>query len=369
MEDREKNIIRVSIIGITANVFLAGFKFLVGMLSHSIAIMIDSLNNASDVLSSVITVIGTKLANRPADKAHPFGHGRIEYISAAVISAIIMYAGITALIESAKKILNPVTPEYSSETLIVVAAGIIVKIVLGRYVSAQGKKLSSDSLVNSGKDALMDSAVSSSTLLGAFAFILFGINLESWLGAFISIIIIKAGVDMFRETTSKILGERADSEFTSAIKETICRTEGVFGAYDLILTNYGPDMLMGSVHIEVPDDWTAEKIDTVSREIMHRVFVEHHIMLAAVGIYSHNSSDDEVIKIRGEVTRTVMSQDYVLQIHGFYCSIQEKVIRFDIVIDFSAPDSHEVCRNVLEKIQTLYPDYRITIQPDSDFSD
>lgn len=368
MEDRENKIIRVSIIGIIANVLLAGFKFLVGMLSHSIAIMIDSLNNASDVLSSVITVIGTKLANRPADKSHPFGHGRIEYISAAVISAIIMYAGITALIESLKKILNPVTPEYSPETVIVVAAGIIVKVVLGRYVSSQGKKLSSDSLVNSGKDALMDSAVSSSTLLGAFAFILFGINLESWLGAFISIIIIKAGVDMFRETTSKILGERAESGFTNAVKETICKTEGVFGAYDLILTNYGPDMLMASVHIEVPDSWTAEKIDTVSREIMHRVFAEHHIMLAAVGIYSHNSSD-EVIKIRSEVTKAVMSQDYILQIHGFYCSTQEKVIRFDIVIDFSAPDSHKVCRNVLEKIQTLYPDYKIMIQPDNDYSD
>ena len=369
LEDREKNIIRVSIIGITANVFLAGFKFLVGMFSHSIAIMIDSLNNASDVLSSVITVIGTKLANRPADKAHPYGHGRSEYISAAIISAIIIYAGITALIEAARKIFNPVTPEYSPETLIVVSAGIIVKIILGRYVSSQGKKLASDSLVNSGKDALMDSAVSSSTLLGAFVFILFGINLESWLGAFISILIIKAGVDMFRETTSKILGERAESGFTNAVKKTICMTEGIFGAYDLILTNYGPDMLMGSVHVEVPEDWNAEKIDTVSREIMHRVFIEHHIMLAAVGIYSHNSSDDEVIKIRSEVTRVVMSQDYVLQIHGFYCSTQEKIIRFDIVIDFSAPDSHEVYRNVLEKIQALYPDYSITVQPDSDYSD
>ena len=174
---------------------------------------------------------------------------------------------------------------------------------------------------------------------------------------------------MFRETTSKILGERAESSFTSAIKETICRTEGVFGAYDLILTNYGPDMLMASVHVEVPDTWNAEKIDTVSREIMHRVFAEHHIMLAAVGIYSHNSSDDEVMKIRSEVTKAVMSQDYVLQIHGFHCSTQDKVIRFDIVIDFAAPDSHEVHRNVLEKIQTLYPDYKITVQPDSDYSD
>ena len=128
-------------------------------------------------------------------------------------------------------------------------------------------------------------------------------------------------------------------------------------------------MLMASVHVEVPDTWNAEKIDTVSREIMHRVFAEHHIMLAAVGIYSHNSSDDEVMKIRSEVTKAVMSQDYVLQIHGFHCSTQEKVIRFDVVIDFSAPDSHEVQRKVIEKIQTLYPDYKITVQPDSDYSD
>ena len=174
---------------------------------------------------------------------------------------------------------------------------------------------------------------------------------------------------MFRETTSKILGERAESELTRAIKETICETEGVFGAYDLILTNYGPDMLMGSVHIEVPDEWTADKIDTVSREIMHRVAQRHHIILAAVGVYSHNSTDNEVMEIRSEITRAVMSQDYVLQIHGFYCDTQEKVIRFDIVIDFAAKDKEEVYRNVQARARELYPDYSITVQADSDYSD
>ncbi|MBQ3402574.1 MAG: cation transporter [Synergistaceae bacterium] len=369
MASREKDIIRVSIIGIIANVILAGFKFTVGLLSSSVAIMIDSLNNASDVLSSVITIAGTKLASKPADKFHPYGHGRVEYLSAAVISAIILYAGITALIESARKILNPLVPEYSPATLIVVASGIAVKILLGRYVSSQGRRLSSDALTDSGKDALMDAAISSATLLGAFVFILSGVNLEAWLGAFISTVIIKAGIDMFRETTSKILGERAESELTRAIKETICETEGVFGAYDLILTNYGPDMLMGSVHIEVPDEWTADKIDTVSREIMHRVAQRHHIILAAVGVYSHNSTDNEVMEIRSEITRAVMSQDYVLQIHGFYCDTQEKVIRFDIVIDFAAKDKEEVYRNVQARARELYPDYSITVQADSDYSD
>ncbi len=369
MEQREKQIIRVSIIGIITNIFLAGFKFTVGFLSNSVAIMVDALNNASDVLSSVITVIGTKLAGRPADRNHPYGHGRVEYISAATISAIILYAGITALIESVKKIIAPIEPEYTEATLIVVAAGVITKIILGRYVKHEGEKLSSDALKDSGQDALMDSAVSSSTLIGALVFLGFNINLEAWLGALISIVIIKAGIDMFSETTSKILGEREESTLTKSIKETICETEGVFGAYDLILTNYGPDRLMGSVHIEVPDTWTADKIDTVSREITHNVYAEHHIILTAIGVYSHNSSDNEVMEIRSEITRAVMSQDYVLQIHGFYCDIQKKVIRFDIVVDFAAPDTGEVRRKVIEEAGKLYPDYEITVLVDSDYSD
>ena len=169
MQHRGQQIIKASIIGIITNIVLAGFKFVVGLLANSVAIMVDALNNASDVLSSVVTIIGTKLAGRPADKVHPYGHGRVEYITAEVISAIVLYAGITALIESAKKILAPVEPEYSAATLVVVAAGVVVKVVLGRYVSARGKALDSDSLKGSGEDALMDAAVSITTLLGAFA--------------------------------------------------------------------------------------------------------------------------------------------------------------------------------------------------------
>ncbi|MBQ7221471.1 MAG: cation transporter [Synergistaceae bacterium] len=369
MEHREQQIIRVSIIGIITNIILAGFKFVVGMLANSVAIMIDALNNASDVLSSVITVIGTKLAGRPADKTHPYGHGRVEYITAEVISAIVLYAGITALIESVKKLITPEEPEYSTATLVVVAAGVIVKFVLGRYVSSKGSALSSDALTDSGKDALMDSAVSAATLLGAFVFLGFGVNLEAWLGAFISIIIIKAGIDMFSETTSKILGERVESEISTAIKETICETEGVFGAYDLILTNYGPDRLMGSVHVEVPDNWTADKIDVISREISHKVYTKHHVALAAIGIYSRNLGNNGVMRMQERITEAVMSQKYVLQIHGFYCGVKERVIRFDIVIDFAAPDAQEVQRNVMEAVKKLYPAFSVTVQPDSDFSD
>lgn len=369
MQHREQQIIRVSIIGIITNIFLAGFKFTVGFLAHSVAIMVDALNNASDVLSSVITIVGTKLAGLPADKQHPYGHGRVEYLTAEVISAIVLYAGITALIESAREILNPEVPEYSTATLVVVAAGVVVKILLGRYVSKQGEALSSDALKGSGKDALMDSAVSTATLLGALAFLVFGVNLEAYLGVFISIIIIKAGLEMFRETISKILGERVDSEKSSAIKETICETDGVFGAYDLILNNYGPDMLMGSVHVEVPDTWNADKIDTVSRQILNKVYAKHHVFLTAVGIYSRNFSDSAIVQMRDRITELVMSQKYVLQLHGFYCDMKEKNIRFDIVIDFAAPDSRAVQREVVDSVKKLYPDFSVTVQFDLDYTD
>ncbi|MBQ7733609.1 MAG: cation transporter [Synergistaceae bacterium] len=368
-ENREQQIIRVSFTGIITNVVLAGFKFVIGFLANSVAIMIDAVNNASDVLSSVITVIGTKLAGKPANKSHPYGHGRLEYITAEVIAAIVLYAGITALIEAVRKIIYPVEPEYSCVSLIIVTGGIIVKFVLGRYVSSQGEKLSSNALADSGKDALMDAAVSASTLVGALVFLAFNINLEAWLGALISLVIIKAGVDMFSETTSKILGERIDSGLTKSIKASICETQGVFGAYDLILTNYGPDMLMGSVHIEIPDNWTADKIDTVSREIAHRVFTRHHVILAAVGVYSHNSSNSEINEIQSSVTRSVMSHDYVLQIHGFYCDTKNKIIRFDIVIDFAAPDAKAIHDKVLDDVKKLYPDFDVTVQFDQDYSD
>ena len=369
MQHREQQIIRVSIIGIITNILLAGFKFVVGYLSNSVAITVDALNNASDVLSSVVTIIGTKLAGRPADKAHPYGHGRIEYLTAEIISAIVLYAGISALIESAKTIFAPVDPEHTAASLTVVVAGVVVKFILGRYVSRRGRELSSDALKDSGQDALMDSAVSSTTLLGALAFLWLGLNLEAYLGAFISIMIIKAGLEMFRETTSKILGERVESEIAKAIKDSICETEGVFGAYDLILTNYGPDRLMGSVHVEVPDTWRADKIDSVSREITQRVYDKYHVLITAIGVYSRNTGDDEVKKILSEITRAVMSQEYVLQIHGFYCDVVKREIRFDIVIDFAAPDSEEVQRRVSESVKALYPDFTIIAQPDSDFSD
>ena len=366
--DRNAVIVRTSFIGIAANLLLAGFKAVVGWISGSIAIVMDAVNNLSDALSSVITIIGTKLAKRKPDRKHPLGHGRYEYIAAEVISVIVLYAGITSLVESVKKIIHPETPDYSAASLIIVGAAVVVKILLGTFVKKQGEKVNSDSLVDSGKDALLDSIISASTLVAAVIFLVSHWSLEAYLGAVISLYIIKSGIDMLRETMSRILGERVDSELSKAIKETISGVPGVNGAYDLILHSYGPDRWQGSVHIEVPDTWTAEEIDGVEREIQEKVYAEHGVILTGIGIYAMNTKNGKAAEVRSKITETVMSEEGVLQIHGFNLNEEEKVIRFDVVIAF-ADDRQETYRRICENVQKLYPDYRVIIVMDSDISD
>lgn len=367
--DREKIIVRTSIIGIAANVFLAAFKAFVGIFSNSIAVVLDAVNNLSDALSSVITILGTKLASKPADKKHPYGYGRIEYLSAMIISVIVLYAGITSFVESVRKILAPETPEYSTLSLIVIAAGVIVKILLGTYVKNVGKQVNSDSLVNSGEDARLDSVISASTLVAALIYMFVHVSLEAWLGAIISLVIIRSGVEMLRDTLSRILGERAESDMTKEIKRTVCSVDGAIGAYDLILNDYGPDRMMGSVHVEVPDYFTADRLDEMTREIEDRVFEKHNVILTAVGFYSHNTKDDEAARIREKIRDIVMNHEHVLQMHGFYVDLERKTIRFDAVIDFMAEDRNALYAQILQEVQTAYPDYALQIQMDSDISD
>ena len=354
-ENRSRVIIRTSVIGILANVFLAAFKAVVGLTANSIAIVMDAVNNVSDAASSVITIIGTKLAGKEPDRKHPFGYGRIEYLSAMIISLLVLYAGVTAFVESVKKIIHPDTPDYSTVSLIIVGAAVLVKIVLGRYVKGVGEKVNSDSLINSGADATMDAVISASTLVAAAIYLLFGVSLEAWLGALIAAVIIKSGIEMLRDTLSKILGERADPEIS--------------GAYDLVLHNYGPDAYNGSVHIEVPDTLSADDLDKLIRKVTLEVHRKHNVILTAIGVYSINTKDPEAAAAREKVLRIVTEDPHVLQMHGFYLDREEKTLRFDIVVSFDAKDRRLVHREICEKVQKEFPDYTLQVAMDTDFSE
>ena len=368
-QSREKVIVRTSIIGIIANVFLAAFKAVIGIMTNSIAIVLDAVNNISDAGSSLITIIGTKLAGRAPDKKHPFGYGRIEYLSAMIISVIVLYAGVTSFVESVKKILQPETPEYTAVSLVIVAVAVVVKILLGRYVKSVGLKVNSDSLVNSGEDATLDSIISASTLVAAGIFLLFHISLEAWLGAVISLVIIKSGVEMLRDTISQLLGESSDPDLAREIKHTVTSFPDVRGAYDLVLNNYGPDAWNGSIHIEVPDTYSANQLDQLIRSIQTEVYKAHQVILTAIGVYSVNTRDAEVIETQKKVRDIVFSHEHVTQMHGFYLMKEEKTIRFDIVVSFDAEDRRAVYRDVVADVQKAFPDYTLLVALDTDFAE
>lgn len=366
--DRDKIIIQTSVIGILANILLAVFKAFAGIMSNSIAVTLDAVNNLSDALSSVITIIGNKLGSKAPDKNHPLGYGRIEYLSAMIVAGIVLYAGITSIIESVKKIINPATPEYTSITLLILAVAIIVKLVLGSYVKKRGEIANSGALIASGADATFDAVLSLSVLLSALLYIFTGISLEAYVGVIISAVIIKAGIDMMIETLNDILGKRADPKTTAHLKELLTEEPQVRGAYDIFITNYGPDKNYASVHLELPDVMTVEEVDELTRKLQEKVYQEMGITLIGVGVYSYNTKNDEAEKIHNTVMETVMNHEWVLQLHGFFVEVDKKQMRFDVVMSFDI--DWDEGRDILQKeVNELYPDYEVQIVSDIDISD
>ena len=369
---REKVIVRTSAVGILTNVVLAAFKALVGLASNSIAITLDAVNNLSDAMSSVITIIGAKLAGKAPDKKHPFGYGRIEYMSSLIVAAIVLYAGITSLIESVKKIIHPEVSDYSLLTLIIIAVAILVKLALGRYVKRKGNEVNSGSLIASGSDASFDAILSASVLASAILYLATRISLEAIVGAVIAVIIIKSGIEMIGESVSSMLGERVGCDLAKNIKATVAEEPEVLGAYDLFLNDYGPDRYMGSIHVEVPDTMTAVEIDAMSRRIFQKVYSRYGVMITAVGIYSHNTGDDEASKMLADIRRKVMAHTGVLQMHGFYVDFASKKISFDTVLEFKNAEgqtAEEVYAQVLDEIRKAYPDFDVHITCDRDLSE
>ena len=365
---REKTIVRTSVIGIVTNLLLVGFKAFVGLMSNSIAIILDAVNNLSDALSSVVTIIGAKLGAKQPDKKHPLGYGRIEYLSSMIVAALMLYAGITSLVESIKKIFHPEAADYGTVTLVIISVAIVVKLLLGLYVKKQGKKVNSGALAASGSDAMFDAILSASVLASAIVYLVWGVSLEAYVGVIIAGFIIKAGIEMMIETLNDIIGKREDAEITKELKQIICEEEAVLGAYDVTLFNYGPNKNYGSVHVELPDTLTVDEVDRITRRIQTNVFHKTGVILTGIGVYSYNTSNDEAAQMRNRIQQTVLSHEWALQMHGFYADTEQKTLRFDVVMSFDV-DRKEALETLYQEIRGLYPDYEILIVPDVDIAD
>ena len=367
-QDRAYQIIRTSWIGIIANVLLAGFKAAVGILASSVAIVMDAVNNLSDALSSVITIVGTKLSQRPADRKHPFGFGRIEYFSAIIIAVIVLSAGITSLIESVKKIFDPTEPSYTTTTLVVIVVAIVVKLILGQYVKRKGEQLKSDALIASGSDALFDAFITLATLISAGVMLLWGVSLDGILGALISLVIIKAGTEMLVSPVNELLGTSITADFAKQIQKEVSDFEGVHGVFDLILHNYGPDVKIGSLHINVYDTMSAHEIHGLTRKIT-MYMIERHNIIMTVGVYAIATGENRRAELQSKVIQTLAAHKDIVQVHGFYFSEKEKYLSVDVVPDVTVHDDAAFVRQLLTEIQPLVPETQVDIIVDHNYSE
>jgi len=287
-----------------------------------------------------------------------------------VVSAIVIWAGLTSLIEAVKGILKPEAPDYHLVGLTIIAVAVVVKIVLGTYFKRQGEQLGSSSLVASGQDASFDAIISASTLVAAGIYLACGVSLEAYLGAAISVVIIKSGVELLREALDNVLGTRIEAQLALDIKDTVCSVEGVRGAFDLILTDFGPDRLQGSVHIEVDDRMSAKEIDRITRQIQTSVLGSHRVILHTVGIYAVNTEENSVMNtIREAIERCVEENPYLLQTHGLYVDEDDHTATFDLVVSFDAQSRSKERDDVVRRLSERFPDYTFSAIIDSDISD
>lgn len=365
--NRDQIIVRTSIVGIIGNIVLVAFKIFVGILVGSIAIILDAVNNLTDAISSIITIIGTKLANKNPDHKHPFGYGRIEYMTSLVIAVIVLLAGATAIRESISSIIEVFNgngiPSYTLVSLIIVSGAIVVKVLLGLYFHRQAKKASSDALKASGTDALMDSVLSLSTLVAGIICMTTGVAIEGWLGVIIGCFIIKSGFEILLDAIHDIIGKRSNPEFTAEIKAAIRKLPQVKGAYDLILNSYGPNKTIGTIHVEVDDHMTAKEIHVLTRVIQELCSRKFNIVMT-VGIYASNDSDEVSHKLKGDLLEIVSHHEEIIQMHGFYVDFKNNLVSFDLIFSFKVEHPEVIKNQVIEEMRALHPDYHFYVNID-----
>ncbi len=364
---RTAEIVKVGGTAAAASVVLALLEAFEGVVAGSLDMVIDGLSHITEAGTAVITVLGAKLAGKPADKKHPFGYGRIEYLSALIIAMLTIYAGVTGVVEGVKAILHPAHPHYGILPLAIVAISMVTRIVVGRHDIHVGEHMNSRALLQVGKSELKHSILSAVTLVSAAVYLLFHIQIGSWVAVLISADICWNGLIMLKDMVSSLLGEQTDVELIRAIRKTILEEPGVEGVYDLVLNNYGPDKHTGSVHIGLEDTTSMNDLDKITRHITSRVAREHRVMLTGVGIYPVNTTDPEVIEMRKHISTIVKAHDYIEQMHGFYVEKETKEIRFDVVVSFETLDHIKVKEVIEEEVRKAYPEYNCRVVVENDF--
>ena len=373
-EEKTRNayVYLASIVGILCNLILSIIKISVGFISGSVSITADGFNNLSDMASSIITMVGIKLANRPADKEHPFGHGRMEYLSALVVAFMVMLVGVQFVKTSFERILNPVAVSFEIIPFILLLISLLIKLWLSRFNKFMGLKINSTALKAASVDALGDVFTSSCVLISFLAAKFTTLPIDGYVGLIVSAAILYAGYSLIKDTISPLLGEAPDEELVKKIKQGVLSYDNIIGVHDLIIHNYGVGKCMASIHAEIPSNIDLvtihEIIDSAEREISQKLNIYLVIHMDPICIH-----DDKINKVKGEVQEILLKYKTIKSMHDFRITEgKDKInIIFDIEVnayEVNTPDKEEELKGKLESdIKKLNPLYNCVITIDKYF--
>lgn len=367
---REKYGVLGGTVGIVTNIILACAKLIIGTFSGSISITADAVNNFSDAGSSIITLIGFKMANKPADTSHPFGHGRIEYISGLIVAFIVLIFGVELMKSSVERIINPTEIIYSTWAIVVLVLSIAGKLWLGLFNRKLGKAINSTAMTAVFTDCLSDSGATFVTIISMLLARFAGLNIDGILGTIVAVIIIIAGINIIKDTLSPLLGEAPDKELVENLAETILSFDKVVGIHDLIIHNYGSVKTFGSVHVEVPADedvlLTHEIMDNIELKIKKKFGIE--LVAHCDPIETNNESVSQQKTMLIEIIRKINEK---LTIHDFrmVSGPTHTNLIFDVVVPYDVKMSEEeAITKISKKVKEHNPQCNCVITVDRDYS-
>lgn len=345
-----------SIVGIFCNVLLFAAKFLIGALMHSISVMADGFNNLSDAASSIISFIGVKMAEKPADEEHPFGHGRIEYIAALVVAFLVIEVGLSFLKSSIGKLKNPEEITFELIPFLILILSIGVKLWMAYFNTKLGKKIDSKVMLATAADSMGDVITTSATILSILVCTFTGYNIDAIAGLVVSLIVMWAGVGIAKDTLEPLIGQAADPELAAKIKKEVESYDGITGTHDLIVHDYGPNRSMASIHAEVPRDVDIEAsheiIDRIEREVSKKLGIFLVIHMDPVEV-----RDARVLAVKDMLEKILYELDPEVTFHDFRMVWGEKRINliFDVLVPFAYDKEKqkklekEICERITEK--------------------
>lgn len=363
---REGIISATSTLGIIANLLIALIKVVVGIFASSIAIVSEGVNNASDALTSVLTLLGAKLSQKHPDEKHPFGYGRVEYLTGLVIAILILVTGVEMLQGAIERIFQPGELNVSYLSLIIVAASAVIKFALGAYTVKMGKKADSSTLEALGVDSKNDSFASAVTIVSALVFLVSGFSIDAYAGAITSLLIIKAGIDVLRETVGDLLGRSGDKELAKSIYKEVRETEGVIGAADMMLHNYGPDAWSGSVNVEMDHNKTVGEIYQILHKLQLRIMKDFNTVMV-FGVYAVDNDHEYIREVRKAASAFIGKHEHVKSFHAVYLETGTNLLYCDLIVDYSLRDWDELDKEFKEYMAQYFPDKEIVLTIETEF--